>query len=150
MNEPVIEYHKRPDFADAVEEEYDAKWIGWFSIKTMSGGWSESPVAIFYANNPDVTKGHSHYLGLFNQNEQWYITRGDSAFEEGIEAVVANNGNLIFSGWVHDYRTSQDGSVSIDGGRFYTKTSFQGNPPMIVKLVIDKDKLVVAPEDDNE
>ena len=70
-----------------------------------------------------------------------YIVNASSAFSEPISAVEAENGDILYSCHAHDYVKSSDNSATIDGGRSYTRYSGK-----LVKLIIDKDKLVVKNE----
>lgn len=117
-----ISKNYQPINTQKVEEKYGAKYLGDFCVKRKNG-WSEQPFAIFYQPNPNVSLGHSHYFGMFVESENMYITKGDSAFEEGLTGVVADDGEIVISCYRHDYRTSTDGSVFIDGGRDYTRSS---------------------------
>ena len=127
----------------SVEKHYNALFVGDFALRTRDGGWSESPVAIFYQPNPNTDLGHTHYFGiLVDHHKSILITRGDSAFEQPIDGIIADNGEVIFSRYRHDYVTSLDGSVWIDGGRDYTRSGLHG---LCVKLIIDKDNLVIDP-----
>lgn len=138
-------YH--PIKIDVIEEEYKAKFIGDFALKTKDGGWSDFPIAIFYTPNPDTEKGHSHYFGVWASNKtsihptpSIYITNGESAFSQPIVGVIADNGEIIFSRFRHDYHTSQDGSAWIDGGREYVRTN---KPDTLVQLIIVDDHLEI-------
>jgi len=123
------------------EEHYGATFVGDFCLKANGGGWSEIPLAIFYQPNPNISLGHTHYFGLMvDQFDRLVITNGESAFEEPIQGIVADNGEVIYSRYRHDYVTSEDGSVWIDGGRDYTRRGPHGQS---VKLVIKDDKLVI-------
>ena len=106
---------------EKVEAKYNAKFVGQFCLKTVGGGWSESPADIYYVENPDRSLGHSNYFGLIVQRGGVYITRGDSAVEPLISAAVADDGEIIYSKYRHDYNVSKDKSVFIDGGRDYTR-----------------------------
>lgn len=124
-----------------IEDAYGVKFIGDFCVKLANGDWTDFPVAIFYQANPNRELGHSNYLGVHRTHwatspPAWIVTNGESAFSEGIMGVVADDGEVIYSKYRHDYVTSVDGSVFIDGGRNYTKTSLTRK---IVKLVINKD-----------
>lgn len=106
---------------DVVEARYNAKFVGQLCLKTVNGMWGENVADVYYVQNPDTSLGHSHYFALFGRGESVYITRGDSAVEPIISAVVANDGEIIYSAYRHDYRISKDNSVFIDGGRDYTR-----------------------------
>lgn len=127
---------------DAVEKHYGVKYIGDFCLKNRDGGWCEFPTAIFYQANPNIELGHSNYLGVFvRQNDNAImLTNGASAFDDPITGVVANDGEIIYSRYRHDFRTSTDGTAFVDGGRDYVRRNIVSKT---VTLVIDKDKLVV-------
>lgn len=131
---------------DVIEEHYNAKFVGDFCVKTKGGGWSEIPVAVFYQPNPDFSKGHTHYFGIFcDPQNKLMITDASSAFDEPIEGIIADNGEVIFSRYRHDYRSSMDRSVTIDGGRDYLRCggSRVYDPNRHVKLIPNGDKLVI-------
>lgn len=136
----------QPIKIDVVEEMYKATFVGDFCLKLRDGSWTDHPIAIFYQPNPDIEAGHSHYFGVHvTHQNQIYLTDGKSAFENGITGAIADNGEVIFSRFRHNFVSSQDGSISIDGGRDYTKL-IGSNPNRTVKLVINKDKLEIDPE----
>ena len=107
---------------EKVETKYNAKFVGQFCLKTVDGGWGESPADIYYVQNPDRSLGHSNYFGLIVRNGTAYITRGDSAVEPLITAIAAADGEILYSKYRHDYNVSKDKSVWIDGGRDYTRS----------------------------
>lgn len=109
---------------DAVEERYKAKFVGEFAIPTKDGKFSEIPWPVFYQANPDLVQGHKHYFALILQETNVYII--DASFIEGklITAVKANDGEVIYSKAVHDFVSSKDDSVWIDGGFDYTRYGF--------------------------
>ena len=131
----------------AVEERYNAKYIGDFCLMTKNG-WSDYPASVFWQETPPKPE-YSNYVALFikygyEDEDAIYITSGASAFEKPIEGFVADNGEIIYSRFRHDFRSSSDGSVTVDGGRDYTRVLWEsGNPPKRVYLVPEKDKLVV-------
>lgn len=127
-----------------VEVKYGAQYIGDFCLKDVNGNWSDRPAAVFYQPNPNKALGHTNYFGLIIQNGSLYITKGDSAFEEPIGAYLASNGEIIYSRFGHDFRTSSDGSVTVDGGRWYGRVLWAGGePPKSVRLVIEGPDLKV-------
>jgi len=150
MNLKVMNHHEntshQPINIPVLQKYYGAVYIGDFCLKTKSGGWSDMPVAVFYQPNPKTELGHTHYFGLFvmgDDNDTLMITNAESAFSEPIVGIIADDGEVIFSRYRHDYHTSRDGSVFVDGGRDYVR--FSGGQQRVVKLVIDKDKLVIDP-----
>lgn len=123
-----------------VEKHCGGKFIGDFCTEHPRGGWNEVPVAVFYQPNPDVSKGHTHYFGIFVQHNSLYITDASSVVKEPFTGIVADNGEVIFSRYRHDYRTSSDGSVFIDGGRDYVRCN---KPERLVQLQIINDEIVI-------
>lgn len=104
-----------------IEERYGAKYMGYWCTKNLRGGWNELPVDVFYQPNPDKALGHSHYFGMFIQNDSVYITNAESCFSEPLTGAVCLNGEVIISRYVHDY--IERNGVMIDGGRDYTRTN---------------------------
>lgn len=129
----------------AIERKYNAKYIGDFCLKVISGGWSTSPAAIFWQEKPPV-EGYSNYFGIIARDEGVYITSGASAFSEPIEGIVSEDGEVVYSRFRHDFRSLSDGSGSIDGGRDYTKVCGDSVIPKSVLLKIEGPKLVVIEE----
>ncbi len=121
-----------------IEDMYKAKYVGDFSVKDIHGEWSNLPCSIFYQENFDKSKGHSEYFGMYCIENQYpnmpfkkaigniktkvYVVNGKSAFETPLTGAIANNGDIIVSCYTHDYVTSPDKSVFIDGGRDYIRT----------------------------
>ncbi|MGZ8924461.1 MAG: hypothetical protein ACXW2E_01125 [Nitrososphaeraceae archaeon] len=125
-----------------IEERFNGIFVGDFSLPQKDGNWSEQPIAIFYNPNPNKELGHTHYFGIFvTPDNKIVITNGEPAFKQPILGVIADNNDIIYSRFRHDYRVSPDNSVWIDGGRDYCRT----NTKRFIQLVIDKDKLVIQP-----
>ena len=123
-----------------IEERYNAKFVCETCIKNKDY-WRNEPSMIFYSE-----KAHpegSNYFAVSEQNGDIVISDGISATEPFV-GVVADNDEIVYSRFRHDYRTSSDKSVSIDGGREYTKTVSDKVSPKIVTLQIVKDQLVVV------
>lgn len=131
---------------DAVGKHYNGKYIGDFCIRTKSGAWGEDPVSVFYQENPP-DPSYSNYFGIFVRFGVVYITNAASAFEEPIIGAVTSDGEVIYSRFRHDFR--QAGSFFVDGGRDYFRCGGAVLPRQVT-LVIDKDKLVVQENDDEE
>ena len=116
----------------SVEEKYNAKFVGQFCLKTIDGTWADAPADVYYVANPNKELGHSHYFGIIVRNSTVYITKGDSGVEGSIYAVIADDGEVLYSKYRHDFNESKDKSVWIDGGRDYTRTS---SPTIELKIV---------------
>jgi hypothetical protein len=110
-----------------IEEKYGAKYMGYWCTKSPRGHWNESPVDVFYQPNPDTSKGHTHYFGMFIKTDPFsgestpYITEASTAFVDPISGIPTDDGEVIVSRYRHDY-VEKDGRM-IDGGRDYTRGS---------------------------
>lgn len=141
-----------PDQLEKIEAHYEAKYVCETCLKHRDGGWVNSSVSIFYQSDPSkVPEGGSAWFGLFyRQNNpepdapyQLFIVNAISAVEQDIDGIVAENGDVLYSQYRHDYRWSPDKTVMIDGGRDYTRHNMGGR---IVTLNIVFDKLVITGE----
>ena len=117
-----------------VEEQYKAKYMGYWCTKNFSGGWNEQPVDVFYVADPDTSKGHSNYFGMYyTETDQLMITNAESAFSEPMVGVECNDGEVLISRFRHDY--VMKGDAFIDGGRDY----YRYNPAFTLIEVTVKD-----------
>lgn len=80
-------------------------------------------VEVFYGDKAHPVSG-SRYFALYKAayTNELMITDGSFIEEQEIDAVTADNGQIVYSRYRHDYRISDDKSVFIDGGRAYTKS----------------------------
>lgn len=102
------------------------------------------PSAIYRAATPDTSKGHKKYMLLTN-TDSGFVVRGmdeqqieQFRFQDAIHCRSC--GDVIYSVMRHDFRSCTCGNVSIDGGRDYTKVSYQPNADyqnMVVDLLTD-------------
>lgn len=126
------------------EEHYQAKFVDTFDL-------GYGPVDVFYNPNPDVSKGHSHYFALryLYVKDAVYISDGSKVLELSLNGFRADSGEIVFSRHRHDYRTSQDGTVSVDGGVDYFRTSVHSNSSgisfdeRVVRLKVIEDRVEV-------
>lgn len=162
--EPVIDYRGRiitdPELFTRegialIEKNHSATYICETCVKNKNG-WANRAVAIFYQPDPSkVPEGGSQWFGIFMQAdpEGWLDTHelpGDhlrpmicnaiTAVEQDITGIIADNGDIIYSRYRHDYRWSEDKSVMIDGGRDYDRHNLGG---ALVRLRIVKDRLML-------
>lgn len=131
-----------PINVEKAEKHYNSTYIGDFCIKDKYGNWSDNPIQIYYNDNPNLELNHSHYFGLFIDDfHKIYITNAISVTSEPMVGVIADDGEIIYSRYRHDYQTSSDGSVFIDGGRDYCRS----NTPKYINLIFDKQNIIVDP-----
>jgi len=134
---------------ERIEAHYEAKYVCETCLKNRDGGWANIPVSIFYQVDPSkVPEGGSQWFGLFFRAadptdisevlNHLCIVNAISAVENDIKGIVADNGDVIYSRYRHDYRWSPDNSVMIDGGRDYTRTSVCPNGMVTLRIVEDK------------
>lgn len=138
VNTPKDGFHLTQKQIEIAEDKYGAKYMGYWCTKRPAGGWNERPVDVFYQPNPDTSKGHTHYFGLFIQEGTLYITNAASAFEEPITGIVCEDGEVIVSRFRHDYVTK--GDRMIDGGRDYVRASLHPS----ATITVDGDKFIIS------
>ena len=131
LNEPVLFSEEN---VKKIEDLKSAKYV----CDTEQNGLH---VAIFYANEAHPDSG-SRYFGLYytGVENQLMITNGAFIEEQDIAGVVAENGDVIYSRYRHDYRRSPDGTVFVDGGRAYTRT----NAAQGVSLKVENGELKIV------
>lgn len=129
-----------------VEKLRNARYVGDLCLRTKHGGWSEVPVAVFWQETPPQP-GYSNYFGLYRDIETGtlLITSGASAAEGVWEGAIAQSGEIVFSRWRHDCRTSADGTAMADGGRDY----FRGYGRQVTLRLVDG-RMVMVDEDAQE
>lgn len=123
---------------EIVKEKYNAKFVGEFALPTKNGSYSEASWPVFYTTTPDKTKGHSNYFAMILEGKNVMICNADFIEGKLISAVRAFNGDVIFSGAVHNYVEADDGSCWIDGGFEYTRygypTAFMAPKPFLITV----------------
>jgi hypothetical protein len=129
---PTQGYHFNAEGISKIEDKYGAKYLGFWCTKRLDGSWNETPVDVFHQPNPDTSKGHSEYFGMFRRGEGVWITNAESAFSEPMTGVICDDGEVLVSRYRHDYRTKCD--RMIDGGRDYTRRSLH---PTATVTVVD-------------
>ena len=137
---PESGYHFSTDEIAIIAKQYGAQYMGYWTIK-RGLNWSDQPVDVFYQPNPDVSKGHSHYFGMFRTFEgQVMITNAESAFSEPITGLLTDDGEVIVSRCRHDYVTK--GPYMIDGGRNYLRTSGSNSDGKLVRVTVVNSEFV--------
>jgi len=82
---------------------------------------------------------NSRYFGIYRHplNNSIYICDGSSVEELDFTGITADNGDIIYSRTRHDFRTSPDGSVWIDGGRDYVRSGVYETNKFVKMCVIN-------------
>jgi hypothetical protein len=124
LNEPTMFSEEN---VKKIEDLKNAKFV----CETEQNGLH---VAIFYADEAHPDSG-SRYFGLYytGVENQLMVTNGAFIEEQNITGVVAENGDVIYSRYRHDYRRSPDDTVFVDGGRAYLRTNSINTVNMVVK-----------------
>jgi hypothetical protein len=111
----------RFDYEQIKKIEPNAHYVADLAIKGKVGGWTSVPVAVFYT--PQPREGYSnHYFGVFEDRKYNKLSFCDATSAaahawNGLE----RNGEVIFSRWVHDFRTFKNGGPFVDGGPEYLR-----------------------------
>jgi hypothetical protein len=84
----------------------------------------------------------SEYFGLYQHDGDLFITNALSAATGHWTGIVADDGEIIYSRFGHDFRSATDGSVMIDGGREYQRILGKIHNPR-VSLSIVRARIVV-------
>lgn len=136
-----------------VEKKYKAKYV-FESPLCINGCWNDDPSLIFYNETPHPEG--SNYFAISRKSGGDYVISNGLSAVDGVEirAVRAVDGDIIYSRCRHDYRTSDDGSVSVDGGRDYFRYQVPDDPTQIdtdlLTLHVINGKLVVKDENENK
>jgi len=120
-------------YLEKFEENYNAKFVCESSIKTKNG-WRDASSLIFYSEVPHPNGSNYMAFSYDYIKDEYVVSDGISVANIEISGVVADNGDVIYSRFRHDYRFSKDKSVWIDGGRDYTR-SCAGKS--VIMMIID-------------
>lgn len=129
---------------DAVEQHFGATFVGDFCLRAASGEYANFPAAVFWVEKPSNPE-HTNYFALyFNVNGNLMITNGVPAVDQPIVGIRADDGEVVYSSYRWDYRTSKDGSVWIDGGRDYVRAPTTSTD-RLVRLIVNGPNIEVHP-----
>lgn len=121
-----------------IEEKYKTSYIGEFSIKMETTGWVNTPVGVFYSEEPHPEG--SNYMGVYYNGTSLMIIDGISATEHEWDGVLNPETNeVIYSAFRHDMQEHND--LMVDGGPEYLRCNEDST---VVKLKIVKDKIEVS------
>ena len=117
-------YDSEPDYYNLdetklakIEKLRNCRFVCEWNVK-QDGKVHNDPMLIFW--NDTAHPQGSNWMALFYYND-WFVRDGITASQLPINCVVSNDKQVLFSKSRHDFRSSHDGSVSVDGGRDYTR-----------------------------
>jgi hypothetical protein len=102
---------------EKIEKDRNCRFVCEWNVK-QDDKILNDPMLIFWSDIPHPQG--SNWMALFYYND-WFVRDGITASQLPIECVVSNDKQVLFSKSRHDFRSSNDGSVSVDGGRDYTR-----------------------------
>ena len=105
----------------AVEEKYSADYVCETELVNASKRGCNIPGLVFYQQTPHP-RGSNWFVLYFLNGNQLMIANAKNIVDTLIGGIVADNNEIVFSRYRHDMRSSQDGSVWIDGGRDYVRS----------------------------
>ena len=120
--------HIRTEPTLFTEEQTKQICTEYIAQHVMDTEYKGTPCAVFYGRVRHPKSGSQYFaVNLTKDQDKWKDTLhvSDGAFieEQKFDAIIADNGDVIYSRHKNDNRTSDDGSVFISGGRSRTKTS---------------------------
>ena len=123
--------NNRTKYLREVTKKYGGKFIG-----TFERGGTLLFMDVFYQENPNKTKGHSHYFGLYKNlaDDLLYICNAHQAASETYPAIELPNGEFLVSRGQHDYVTH--GDMMLDGGPAYFRYN-PAYPPTHTMTIVD-------------
>lgn len=135
---------------DAVEEKYNAKYVGQYDLPSSRG-----PYLIFYVENPDTSKGHDNYFALrrgmgltlkgeFGWTDSITIFNGKGIRELEWSAILLEDDTFLVSRWHHDYVTGPRGEM-LDGGSDYTRYNLEFPPTHKMKIIDGREVFTPVP-----
>lgn len=106
------------------EEHYSARYVCETALK-LGSSWRDYPSLVFYTEVAHPQG--SNYFALSIRDGELWISDALPSIADGFTGIRADSGDIIYSRCRHDFRTSADGSVSIDGGRDYLRVMANDN-----------------------
>ena len=119
-------YDNTPDYyglddkyISKIEKKYNCRYVTEWNTLTADGKPTPQPRLIFWSDQAHPEG--SNWMGMYEQDPYYYVCDGITASQLPIWCMVSDSKQVLFSKYRHDFRSSHDGSVSVDGGREYTR-----------------------------
>ena len=113
-------YDNEPDHSmfpdeviEQVEQNYNCRYVTEWHLD------NKQMVLLFWNDTPHP-KG-SNWMGVYGSGDHLYVCDGIAASRLPVCCMVSNDKQVLFSKTRHDFRSSHDGSVTVDGGREYLR-----------------------------
>ena len=113
-------YYNKPDHSlfpeeviDQVEQNYNCRYVTEWYLDNKQ-------MVLLFWNDVAHPQG-SNWMGVYGSGDHLYVCDGIAASRYPVYCKVSNDKQVLFSKTRHDFRSSQDGSVTVDGGREYTR-----------------------------
>jgi hypothetical protein len=114
------DYHGvKPEGIRKVEELRSCSYVCEWNVLDANGDPHDQPMMIFWNDVPHPQG--SNWMALYSSGGNYYVRDGITASRLPIQAYVSDSGQAVFSKHRHDFRSSQDGTITVDGGREYTR-----------------------------
>lgn len=111
-------YDNKPDYSlfpdevtDQVEQNYNCRYVTEWYLDNKS-------IVLLFWNDTPHPQG-SNWMGVYGSGDHLYVCDGIAASRFPVQCMVSNDKQVLFSKTRHDFRSSHDGSVTVDGGREY-------------------------------
>ena len=100
-----------------------SKFIGSWSVRTVSGSWSENPVDVVYVPASSSRDGNSKLLGYFTKyiRPNAYVADVTKSFENPHICLVEDM-VVYTSKYRHDFVKTPKGTI-LDGGKDYLRSN---------------------------
>ena len=102
-----------------IEQTRSCRYVCEYNLTDASGNAYDQPVMLFWNDIPHPQG--SNWMALYSANGDYYVRDGITASRLPIIAYVSDDGQAVFSKHRYDFRSSRDGTISVDGGRDYTR-----------------------------
>ena len=128
-----------------IEETHNAKYV-LDTCLSNSDQNSDILCAVFYSEEKHPEG--SHFFALYFKRDfvgdkpRLMITNGAFILDQKIRGILAKNEDVIYSKHRHDFVTSPDGSISVDGGQQYQRVLFKEKMPEAIHIDVSEDGVV--------
>lgn len=101
---------------DSVLNHYpSARHVGQFALKTRED-YTDFAVDVFYQPNPNRELGYDNYFAIYKKDGKAYITSAAGIRDMVFSGVADCDGNVLYARYRHDFRSTKDGDIMVDGG----------------------------------